>query len=122
MNSVIDTQSHSTLDVVVTDSTTDNLLDILLQPEVQSSAEVEETEPADPIQVGAVFTSAKPKMVYTRKGKHNLVKCSSVEITKFNNTGRRITCVFRDEKNEIIIERRVYREWVERIVDDFSNN
>lgn len=119
MKNVIDTQTAP--EVATVNSTSENeLLDILLQPDFEVEAdEVEEIE-QDPIQVGAVFTSTKPKLVYTRKGKQNLVKCNSVEITALNMTGRRITCVFRDSKNAIVLERRVYREWVEQIIEEFS--
>lgn len=116
MKTIVD--NNTATQVVDSNPSQTELLDILLQPDSEVD-EVVETE-QDPIQVGAVFTSAKPKLVYTRKGKQNLVKCSSVEITKLNNTGRRISCVFRDEKNEIVLERRVYREWVEQIIDEFS--
>jgi hypothetical protein len=115
--------AQTKINEVMEPSPTPELLDILLQPEIEVSeneAEVVEDDNADPIVVGATFSSPKQKLLYTRKGKQNLVACHSFEITKLNATGRRITCVFRNDKNEVVLERRVYREWVELMIEEFS--
>jgi hypothetical protein len=119
--------AQTKINEVIDTTSTPELLDILLQPEFEASEnevplieEDEDTGSIDLITVGATFSSPKKRLLYTRKGKQNLVACHSFEITKLNATGRRITCVFRDDKNEVVLERRVYREWVELMIEEFS--
>jgi hypothetical protein len=55
-----------------------------------------------------------------RKGKANTMLCNEVEVKAANNTGRRLTLVFRDAAGQQIAERRVYKEWFEKMADQFG--
>ena len=55
-----------------------------------------------------------------RKGKNNVILCNQVEVTGANATGRRLTCIFRDAAGKEIDTRRVYKEWFEKMAEQFG--
>ena len=70
--------------------------------------------------LGIKLTSGTSIAVNFRKGKANTLLCNEVEVKAANNTGRRLTLVFRDAAGTVISERRVYKEWFEKMADQFG--
>lgn len=69
--------------------------------------------------IGLKMSSQAPIPVNLRQGKQNVIHVTGVEVTKANATGRRLTCVFQLNGQEIMT-RRVYLEHVERMMDKFG--
>jgi hypothetical protein len=69
--------------------------------------------------IGFKMTAPAPIPVNLRQGKQNVIHVTGVEVTKANATGRRLTCVFQLNGQEILT-RRVYLEHLERMMDKFG--
>jgi len=55
-----------------------------------------------------------------RQGKNNVVTCTSVKCTAANATGRRLDVAFLDGKGTVVLERRVYKEYFEKMAQKFG--
>lgn len=88
----------------------------------QTAAKTVKTAKANPSAalIGIKLTSDASLAVNYRKGKLNTVLCNEIEVKAANNTGRRLTLVFRDAAGTVISERRVYKEWFEKMADKFG--
>lgn len=65
--------------------------------------------------IGFVIASDLPITVNYRQGKKNIVECNSIICTGANATGRRLDVSFKDVKGKVIMERRVYKEFFEKM-------
>ena len=75
------------------------------------------------LQAGNVYETNKPVTLYPRlanKTKYQIENCIGFKITEINKAGRRFTCEFHDAKKNIIITKRVYREYVEAMIDQLG--
>ena len=70
--------------------------------------------------IGFSITTPDPKIVNFRQGKANTVTCSTVKCIGANATGRRLTVTFHDAQGNQILERRVYKEYFEKMAQQFS--
>ena len=69
--------------------------------------------------IGMKLESSSPVSVNVRKGKTNVVTCNQIEVKAANNTGRRLTLTFSLNGTQVS-ERRVYKEWFEKMADQFG--
>ena len=65
--------------------------------------------------IGFSIVSTTPVTVNYRQGKKNVVECSAIKCTAANATGRRLDVSFMNEKGTVILERRVYKEFFEKM-------
>lgn len=75
------------------------------------------------IQIGNVYENATPQTLYPRQAARELWKIENVNgftITEMNKAGRRFTCEFFDAKREVVKTKRVYREYVESMIDQLG--
>jgi hypothetical protein len=82
-------------------------------PTTAKVAKVAKTNPGDAY-VG------KDLVINYRQGKQWTVKASRIKVTSTNFTGRRLTVEFYDQAGNQVMNRRVYREWVDRIIDQLE--
>lgn len=85
-----------------------------------TTAKVAKTNPSQSYIGMEVKSSAGAKTVNFRQGKTNIQSASSIKITGANATGRRLTVEFYDEKGNVVNTRKVYKEWVDRIIDQLE--
>ena len=69
--------------------------------------------------IGLKMMSTDPISVNYRDGKSNIVSCNEIEIVSANATGRRLSCIFRKDGVQVL-ERKVYKEHVERMASKFN--
>ena len=69
--------------------------------------------------IGLEISSEKPCVVNYRKGKSNVVECDRVVCTAANPAGRRLSLKFYMGDN-LVFERKVYKEYFEKIADMFD--
>lgn len=70
--------------------------------------------------IGFSITSPVEKTVNFRQGKTNHITCSTVKCIGANATGRRLVCTFHDAQGNQILERRVYKEYFEKMAQAFG--
>lgn len=70
--------------------------------------------------IGFSITGTSEKTVNFRQGKKNVVTCKTVTCTGANATGRRLNVTFYDDNNKVIFERRVYKEYFEKMARVFE--
>lgn len=90
-------------------------------PTTAKVAKVAKTNPGDAY-VGkeAISKSGSDLKINYRQGKQWTVMASKIKVTKTNFTGRRLTVEFYDQAGNQVMNRRVYREWVDRIIDQLE--
>jgi hypothetical protein len=89
-------------------------------PTTANVAKVAKTNPGDSY-VGTDVTSKNGDLVINyRQGKQWTVKAARIKVTQTNFTGRRLTVEFYDQAGNQVMNRRVYREWVDRIIDQLE--
>jgi hypothetical protein len=66
------------------------------------------------------YTSATEIPFNYRKGKKNTVHCYGFKIYDANATGRRLSLQFIDKAGNVIDSRRVYKEWVDPVIDEYK--
>lgn len=75
------------------------------------------------IQVGNVYETAKETTLYPRQAAKELWAIKNVigfKVTDLNKAGRRFTCEFYNAKRELVLTKRVYREYVESMIDQLG--
>ena len=75
------------------------------------------------IQIGNVYENATPQTLYPRQAARELWKIENVNgftITEMNKAGRRFTCEFFDANRKVVKTKRVYREYVESMIDQLG--
>jgi hypothetical protein len=70
--------------------------------------------------IGFGITGPDEKTVNYRQGKKNVVTCKSIVCTGANATGRRLTVTFHDAQGAVVLERRVYKEYFEKMAQIFG--
>jgi hypothetical protein len=70
--------------------------------------------------IGFSIIGKGEKTVNFRQGKKNIVTCASVKCVAANATGRRLTVTFHDAQGNQILERRVYKEYFEKMAQVFE--
>jgi hypothetical protein len=55
-----------------------------------------------------------------RQGKQWTIKAAKIKVTNANFTGRRLTVEFYDAAGNQVMNRRVYKEWVDRMVEQLE--
>lgn len=85
-----------------------------------TTAKVAKTNPSQSYIGMEVMSNSGAKAVNFRQGKGNVVSTSKIKITAANNTGRRLSVEFYDENGNVVSTRRVYKEWVDRIIDQLE--
>ena len=90
-------------------------------PTTAKVAKVAKVNPGD-VYVGQEMTSKSGRdlKINYRQGKQWTVMASKIKITNTNFTGRRLTVEFYDAAGNQVMNRRVYREWVDRIIDQLD--
>jgi hypothetical protein len=80
------------------------------------------TVKANPSQsyIGFTIAGKDELTVNYRQGKNNIISCMSVKCTAANATGRRLDVTFLDGKGQIVLERRVYKEYFEKMAQKFG--
>lgn len=66
------------------------------------------------------YTSKKEIPFNYRKGKKNTVNCYGFRIYDANATGRRLSLQFLDKDGNVLDSRRVYKEWVDPVLDEYN--
>lgn len=75
------------------------------------------------LQVGGVYETDKPVTLYPRqadKERYKIENSIGFKILDINSSGRRINCEFYDASHTVIATRRVYREYVETLIDQLG--
>lgn len=75
------------------------------------------------VKIGNQFTVDTPMTLYprpTEKNKWAITNTTGFRVTAENKTGRRLTCEFLNESGEVIETRRVYREFVEWMLEQMN--
>ena len=75
------------------------------------------------IQVGNVYETQKETTLYPRQAAKELWAIKNVigfKVTDLNKAGRRFTCEFFNQKRETVLTKRVYREYVESMIDQLG--
>jgi hypothetical protein len=75
------------------------------------------------IQLGNVYESDKAVTLFPRqsgKDEHAIKDAIGFNILELNKAGRRFTCEFFNSNREVIATRKVYREYVEAMIDQMS--
>lgn len=75
------------------------------------------------LKTGNIYESVTPTTLYPRlanKKKWQIENCIGFKINDINKAGRRFTCEFFDAKRNTIDTRRVYREYVEAMIDQLG--
>jgi hypothetical protein len=88
-------------------------------PSAPATPTVVKTNPSQSY-IGFSITTPEPKSVNFRQGKANIITCSTVKCIGANATGRRLTVTFHDAQGNQILERRVYKEYFEKMAQQFS--
>jgi hypothetical protein len=70
--------------------------------------------------IGFTIMGKDEQTVNYRQGKNNVVTCTSVKCTAANATGRRLDVAFLDGKGTVVLERRVYKEYFEKMAQKFG--
>lgn len=85
-----------------------------------TTAKVAKTNPSQSYIGMEVTSKAGTKNVNYRQGKGNVVSAAKIKITNANATGRRLEVEFYDDSGVMVASRRVYKEWVDRIIDQLE--
>ena len=85
-----------------------------------TTAKVAKTNPSQSYIGMEVTSKAGVKNINFRQGKGNVLSAAKIKITGANNTGRRLQVEFYDENGNVVQTRRVYKEWVDRIIDQLE--
>lgn len=75
------------------------------------------------IEVGNVYTVDTPQTLYPRPTEKETFKIENTvgfQITNLNKAGRRFTCEFKGADGSIVATRRVYREYVEWMIEQLG--
>lgn len=75
------------------------------------------------IQVGNVYEVSTPMTLYPRQAAKELWAIKDVigfRITELNKAGRRFTCEFYNASQSLVLTKRVYREYVESMIDQMG--
>ena len=75
------------------------------------------------IQVGSVYETDKPLTLYPRaagKDEYSIKDVIGFRVTAVNTAGRRFTCEFYNANRETVSTRKVYREYVEAMIDQMA--
>jgi len=75
------------------------------------------------IQIGSVYEVSTPTTLYPRQAAKELWAIKDVigfKVTELNKAGRRFTCEFFDANRKTILTKRVYREYVESMIDQMG--
>ena len=75
------------------------------------------------IQIGNRYETDKPMTLYPRQAAKELWAIKDVigfSITALNKAGRRFTCEFFDANKNVVLTKRVYREYVESMIDQLG--
>jgi len=75
------------------------------------------------IQVGNVYEVSAPMTLYPRQAAKELWAIKDVigfQVTDLNKAGRRFVCDFINAKREVVLTKRVYREYVESMIDQMG--
>lgn len=75
------------------------------------------------IQIGNVYETDKPMTLYPRQAAKELWAIKDVigfKITDLNKAGRRFTCEFFNADRSTVLTKRVYREYVESMIDQLG--
>lgn len=89
-------------------------------PTTAKVAKVAKTNPGDSYVGKEVESKSGDLKINYRQGKQWTVVASKIKVTKTNFTGRRLTVEFYDQAGNQVMNRRVYREWVDRIIDQLE--
>lgn len=75
------------------------------------------------IQIGNVYETDNPMTLYPRQAAKELWAIKDVigfKITDLNKAGRRFTCEFYNANRNTVLTKRVYREYVESMIDQMG--
>ena len=75
------------------------------------------------IKVGNVYETNSPTTLYPRQAAKELWAIKDVigfKVNDLNNAGRRFTCEFYDANRKTVLVKRVYREYVESLIDQLG--
>jgi hypothetical protein len=89
-------------------------------PTTAKVAKVAKTNPGDAYVGKEVSSKSGDLKINYRQGKQWTVTASRIKVTQTNFTGRRLTVEFYDANGNQVMNRRVYREWVDRIIDQLE--
>lgn len=89
-------------------------------PTTAKVAKVAKTNPGDAYVGKEVSSKSGDLKINYRQGKQWTVTASRIKVTQTNFTGRRLTVEFYDSNGNQVMNRRVYREWVDRIIDQLE--
>ena len=89
-------------------------------PTTAKVAKVAKTNPGDSYVGKEVESKSGDLKINYRQGKQWTVLASKIKVTKTNFTGRRLTVEVYDQAGNQVMNRRVYREWVDRIIDQLE--
>jgi len=70
--------------------------------------------------IGFSIIGKDEKILNFRQGKKNVVACNAVKCIGANATGRRLTVTFHDAQGNQILERKVYKEYFEKMAQTFE--
>ena len=70
--------------------------------------------------IGFNIVGKDEKTLNFRQGKKNIITCNTVKCIGANATGRRLTVTFHDTKGNQILERKVYKEYFEKMAQVFE--
>ena len=89
-------------------------------PTTAKVAKVAKPNPGDAYVGKEVSSKSGDLKINYRQGKQWTVTASRIKVTQTNFTGRRLTVEFYDQAGNQVMNRRVYREWVDRIIDQLE--
>jgi hypothetical protein len=87
-------------------------------PEPKKSKTIKVNSSASYIGFGII--GKDEKTVNFRQGKNNTVTCNGAKCINANATGRRLTVTFQDAKGNTILERKVFKEYFEKMAQVFE--
>jgi hypothetical protein len=70
--------------------------------------------------IGFNIVGKDEKILNFRQGKKNVITCNAVKCIGANATGRRLTVTFHDAQGNQLLERKVYKEYFEKMAQTFE--
>ena len=70
--------------------------------------------------IGLNIVGKNEQTVNYRQGKNNVITCAGVKCIGANATGRRLTITFHDAQGNQLLERKVYKEYFEKMAEKFE--
>jgi hypothetical protein len=89
-------------------------------PTTAKVAKVTSTNPGDAYIGKEVASKNGDIKLNYRQGKQWTVTANKIKVVATNFTGRRLTVEFYDVAGNQVMNRRVYREWVDRLIDQLE--